>query len=195
MARTKEIWLPVRGWETKYEVSNRAHVRSIRTGLVLSPLTAGCPYYYHMFYNPKMKQKNKRVKVYLHRMVASHFVVNPYLHNEVNHKDGNKLNCMPDNLEWVSKSENSKHAVATGLHRPWFMDHPTLGEEHKNAKLSWDKVADARTRYEAGKNGGEKVTIKALAIEFGVSYRVMNDVLLYRSWKPENKIIEQARLD
>lgn len=55
--------------------------------------------------------------VCVHRMVAETFIFNPDPMNktDVNHKDGNKLNNSVDNLEWVSKSENSKHAYAIGL--------------------------------------------------------------------------------
>lgn len=33
----------------------------------------------------------------------------------VNHKDGDKLNCKIENLEWCSSSKNNKHAWDNGL--------------------------------------------------------------------------------
>lgn len=181
MGRKKEIWKPIKGWEKKYEVSNTGKVRNIETGLILSPLLAGCQYYYFMFYDPKKKTKNKRVKVYLHRTLAQNFIPNPYFYNEVNHKDGNKLNCSLDNLEWVSKSENSKHAVATGLHRPWFMDNPNRGEDNIAAKLSWEKVREIRSRKpEEGET--KRVFCKRIGDEFGVHWFTVQQVLDNKSW-------------
>ena len=52
---------------------------------------------------------------YAHRLVAEHFLKNPNSLPIVNHKDGNKLNNQLSNLEWVSYSENTKHAHDNNL--------------------------------------------------------------------------------
>jgi len=56
-------------------------------------------------------------KRYLHILVAKHFIPNPDNKKEVNHIDGNKLNCHKDNLEWNTRSENIKHMWKTGLRK------------------------------------------------------------------------------
>jgi HNH endonuclease len=56
----------------------------------------------------------------VHRLVARHWLPNPYDYPQVNHKDGNKLNCHKDNLEWCSAQFNIEHALKTGL-RPGYM--------------------------------------------------------------------------
>lgn len=53
----------------------------------------------------------------VHRLVALHFIPNPYQHPQVNHKDGDKFNNHVGNLEWVTVSGNAQHALRTGLRK------------------------------------------------------------------------------
>jgi hypothetical protein len=53
----------------------------------------------------------------LHRVVAKCFIPNPNNKPQINHLDGNKLNNNIQNLEWVTNSENQKHAYSIGLRK------------------------------------------------------------------------------
>ena len=52
---------------------------------------------------------------YLHRIIAETFIKNPEKKEQVNHKDGNKLNNNIENLEWVTNQENQIHKFKNGL--------------------------------------------------------------------------------
>lgn len=69
-----------------------------------------------------------------HRMLASAWIPNddPVNKTQVNHKDGNKEHCHGDNLEWVTESQNQRHALETGL--------KGKGSELYNASLTEEQV-------------------------------------------------------
>ena len=52
------------------------------------------------------KFKGHNVHQYVHRMVAETFIPNPSGKEQVNHKNGNKLDNRAENLEWATRSEN-----------------------------------------------------------------------------------------
>lgn len=109
-------WAPVAGYRGVYEVSDAGAVRRVRAGRgtrakELVPYSAGAGYL-----QVGLRTPGSRKKFYVHRLVASAFLGgSPPGKPEVNHKDGDKTNNSVDNLEWVSHSENHKHAYLTGL--------------------------------------------------------------------------------
>ena len=110
-----EVWKPIRGFESEYSISTHGRVRNDRSGKISSGHECGIGYKKFGFW-----RGNKEIcKEYVHRLVAEAFLEKGCGHTEVNHKDGNRANNHIDNLEWVSSSGNTEHAVATGALKPW----------------------------------------------------------------------------
>lgn len=64
-------------------------------------------------------EKGKRKRCYSHRLVAAAYLSSSLdkKKNQINHKDGNKLNNHFTNLEWVTAKENQEYAIQCGLRK------------------------------------------------------------------------------
>lgn len=101
---------PVRGYEDYYTISENGDVYSIRRGRTLSARPTNKGYLVVEFW-----VAGKRKVKHIHRLIAEAFIPNPNNKPEVNHIDGDKVNNSINNLSWVTKSEQMKHAWNTGL--------------------------------------------------------------------------------
>lgn len=108
-----EIWKDIRCYEGLYQVSNFGRVKSLKRNMVLVNCKGTCGYEMVTLYANK-----KPWKTLVHRLVAKAFVDNPLNKEQVNHIVGNKMNNASSNLEWVTSSENVRHAYRTGIKRP-----------------------------------------------------------------------------
>jgi hypothetical protein len=111
----EERWAAAPGYEGLYEVSTHGRVKSIKRlhttgGIMKTHVNKGYEYAH-------LCKDGKHHNAKVHRLVASAFIPMRENANEVNHIDGDKLNNNVSNLEWVTASENQKHALATGLNR------------------------------------------------------------------------------
>lgn len=105
-----EEWRPVRGMEWLLEVSSLGRVRRIDSQSLLKSSLDGRGYC-----SPIATVRGKRHRISAHRAVAEAFLGACPIGYEVNHIDGCKSNNRVDNLEYVCRSDNLRHAVATGL--------------------------------------------------------------------------------
>lgn len=143
-----EVWKDVVGFEGKYQVSNLGRVKTLRRLYWSGPGNKTPKYTKEKLLNiyegsPNNKGGWDYLNVVLfsdgphtmlvHRIVASAFIPNPENKPCVNHIDGNKHNNVVTNLEWCTYSENSQHAVRTGL-RGHCCFYGKFGEDNINCK-------------------------------------------------------------
>lgn len=93
-----------------YSITQSGEVTNTRTGKAKAPDFNKSVGYFQV----DLYKNNKRTKHYIHRLVAQAYIPNPLGLPEVNHKDSDRTNNHVSNLEWVSSSSNSIHAVQAG---------------------------------------------------------------------------------
>ncbi len=116
----KEIFKPIKGYEGLYEISNLGRVKSLSKpiGKRMKPenfLKISIVNGYAMVC---LCKNSKIFNASVHRLIAEAFIPNPSQKKTVNHIDGNRLNNDISNLEWLTQSENNRHAYRTGLKDP-----------------------------------------------------------------------------
>lgn len=104
-----EAWKWVPGQEGKYMASSYGRIMSFVKGPpnIMSPWPSKMGYYYVRLGRAK--------NVSVHTLVAKAFIENKREVKCVNHKNGITSDNRVENLEWVTHSENSLHAIRTGL--------------------------------------------------------------------------------
>lgn len=152
-----------------YEVSNEGEIYSLKHKKILKPgkntkgyLTIG------LFY------EKKHISARVHRVVAETFIPNPDNKPQINHIDGDKTNNRVSNLEWVTDSENKRHAFSTGL-----MKSP-VGEKNGRSKLTNEEVREIKILYVPFH---PLYSIEALAKKYNVHPSAIKEIIKGKNWK------------
>ena len=136
-----ERWLPIPDFEGQYEGSDFGRVKSLErverhsgsgTGTfcvrerILKPLV-----YSSGYHRVKLYYGNNDSDLFpIHQLVLDLFVGPRPDGRVVNHKNGDKTDNRLVNLEYVTQSDNNRHAARTGL-RTY-----TRGDKHHNTKIT-----------------------------------------------------------
>lgn len=174
----EQIWKDIPNYEGRYQISNDGKVRSLerkvylesrgiyRTvkGIILkgSPDTLGYP-------TVALWKDNKLDLRRIHRLVAEMYIPNPDNKPQVNHIDGDKTNNSYTNLEWVTMSENIKHAYKTNLA-------DKRGEKHHNSTITNEQARQI-------KYGHKDMKTKDIAKLYSISPATVCRIRSGERWK------------
>ena len=174
-----EEWRPVPGYETLYEVSSKANFRRLtdskryKAGYVITPQISNDGYRL-----VQLTRNHHAIAYKAARLTAAAFIGERPMGWHINHIDGCKNNDNLANLEYVTPSDNVRHAVKLGLTRRY----ATSGTNNPNAKLTPEAVKSILESEE---------TAPALAKRFAVTPSAIRAVRAGRTWK----YIERLRKD
>lgn len=169
-----EEWREVPGWEGFYAVSSIGRVKRLagsprcREDRILKPVPVRRGYDTVCFTRPG----NYRIRKTIHSLVALAFHGFPPTNkHEVNHINGVKTDNRVENLEWLTRSENIKHAFDVGL------KHGLTGSNSPSAKLTEKQVKEIIDLHA----GGTKIC--QLSKLFPVSEYAIREIVAGRSHK------------
>jgi hypothetical protein len=106
----------------------------------------------------------------VHALVAEAFIGSRPDGLVINHKDGNKTNNTPINLEYITNLENIRHANRIGLARN------PKGERNGRSKLTCEMVSEIRLKRQSG------VVLRVLADQYGVTLQVIHAIVKRKTW-------------
>lgn len=180
----QEVWKSVKGYDDRFMISSEGRLSNCHTGKILSQNKSKRGYFEH---STKIGGRNgKSVLLRIHRLVAEAFLEPPsqelldiasstvYGLVPVNHKDGNKTNNKPENLEWCTQSENVQHSYDIGLQIP------IRGVSKSTSKLERDDILFIRKHYIPF---DREYGARALAEKYGVHHSVICNVHLGKSYQ------------
>lgn len=174
-----EIWKNVLGYESRYSVSNKGRIKSKINDNYYKDSNSTTRYKLllklkktkHGYLTIQLCGESGKKHFFVHRIVAIAFLDNPNNYPQVNHKNAKKEDNRVENLEWVTKNMNVKHACEMGLF--W----SPKGSNHYCAKLTEDQVIEIRKLYDNG------ATYKTIAEQFQKPYKQIWKIIKKQSWK------------
>lgn len=175
-----EQWMPVKGYEDYYEISNFGRVKSLArtwvTGERFGVRTKGdtiakgglvCGYINHI-----LCVNRKKKTVLSHVLVAKHFIANPNNLPVVNHLNSVRHDNFFKNLEWTTVQGNVQHGFEFGFREG------RKGSKHHNTDLTEPDIIEIRRLCSEG-----GISQKQIGEKFGLHQKTVSKIHLRQRWK------------
>ena len=124
----------------------------------------------------------KRITGLAHRLVWQYFNGDIPEGMIINHKNGLKDDCRPDNLVPSTYTDNNSHAQKGGL-----LDQ--YGQKNPAAKLTDREVAQIRLAYDGG-----GYTMESLAEKFGVTFQTISKIVRGKARQKQGGPVQEKDL-
>ena len=162
-------WRDIPGYEGLYQASSMGEIRSLPRnttgGRIMKPQINNSGYARVSITMGKSKY------LYVHHLMALAFIGSRPEGHDVNHINGDKLDNRAINLEYVTRTENMRHARRLGLQ-------DNRGEKHYASKLDRETVIAIRKAHNLC-----GVSAEEMAVNLGVSPRTVKDALIGLTWR------------
>ena len=173
-----EQWRPIVGYEDIYSVSDRGRIRrnigKLHAGSGGNNCFAGailkCAAGVRGYRVVTLYRNTNKKQCYVHHVVAEAFIGPRQKNLVINHKNGDKTDNRPLNLEWITKAENVRHAFRTRL--------MPVGSSNYKAKLTDEDVRYIRAHYRPGMN-----RYRDFANIHGVSVGTISKIIRNEKWR------------
>ena len=149
----QEVWKDIKNFEGTYKISNKGRVKSydkvikrkdgveyFKKGRILKPT-----YYSNGYRQLTIYKKSKRYDFIHHRVVAEHFIKNPYELPVIDHRNGLKDDNRAENLVWCTQKYNVRKAIVGKRD-----DSYLKGEKSHTTKHEKWKIVRAKNLFHLG---------------------------------------------
>jgi hypothetical protein len=117
----------------------------------------------------------KQTQIGIHNLVTEAFIPVPEdmqgVRLEPNHKDGDKHNNRKDNLEWMTRQDNLKHAIETGLRKVVDENGKALFIDKSKPVKVTDLETGRVTTYASAKEAAEITGVPARTVQYNAFKR------------------------
>lgn len=173
-----ETWKPICSPWSRYSASSLGRIRDDKRGRILKISRTTQAGRYTYMKASLVREDGERKLCSVHRLVAMAFVPGNQEH-DVNHKDLDKANNKPENLEWVSHRDNVLHGLENVfgwrdklMHQGRKHSRPVISTAPDGTETMHDAAVDAaRMLGHVNKAGNISHACRCGFVRYGMTWR------------------------